>query len=352
MIAALFVLETILAVAAVFLLLAAGLWVWLLLAHAAAERRERRARRITDDWLDRLLPVLEGEADAATLPTLRNKEELDAVLALLRDLMERFKGSYRNHLSAVLSSIGAIRHGRHLLGKRLPSERIRGAALLGWCGPDAEVDSVLTAALADRDAGARLEIADALVRRGAAVSPREVLEALCRDEAARSLRARDLFRRWGEESAIDWGRLLAEAPEENARVLVLEALRAAGRAEWTGEVSAIAMAGPHRVTVAALRVLAAMGDPEGAEGARWASGATDPEIRREAVAALVACGSPAVDAGQLVARLKDEDFDVRRAAMDGLQAWHQQARLKGLAPADRWQEELFREVGLTAPSHA
>jgi hypothetical protein len=341
-------LEVILWVTAAFLSVALGLWMVLLVIHAREERREDRAAGMTDIWLGRLLPVLDGESDVASLPKAGSREELDAVLALLRELLERFRGSYRDRLGEVLHGVGAEAQGLRLLKHRAPHERVRGAALLAWCGNDPAVAGALTAALGDRDPKVRLEAADALVRLGAVREIGPLLVALGKGGAGRSLRARDLFRRWGAATPqMDWATWLARDWPEDGRVLLLEAAGASGTCDT--EIFRTQAAHPAaRVATLALRELEAAADPAGAAAARRASADSRDAVRLQATRTLGACGSGTGDIDRLLELLADPSFEVRKAAFDALRRAGAESRLRAHEPADAWQKELFREAGFVA----
>lgn len=342
-------LEVIVISAAVLLAAALVLWMLLLLVHAAGERKEKRAAAMSAVWLGHLLPVLDGEEDPASLPAVRGREELDVVLSLLRELLERFRGSYRERLGDVLTAIGAPDHGRRLLRARAPHERIRGAALLAWCGPGEAADDALREALGDRDPRVRLEAADALVRRSAVDSPGRLLTALGKDGAGRSLRARDLFRRWGAGCSLDWSAWLPRDWPEDSRVLLLEAAAASGTCD-AGLLSGQAGHTSPRVTMAALRALETSGDPAGAAAARMACHHDAHEVRRQAAITLAACGGGADDRELLRSLLGDPSFEVRKTAFQALLGMGGAEELRSMEPADRWQRELYREAGWIAPA--
>jgi len=327
------------------------LWVALLFSHAAEERREKGAAAMGDVWLDRLLPVLGGESEPDTLPAVRSREELDVVLALLRELLDRFSGSYRERLGEVLSRVGAEAYGLRLLQNSAAHERLRAAALLAWCEANDEVDHGLRNALGDRDARVRLEAADALVRRGVKMDPGPLLVALGKDGIGKSLRARDLFRRWGSVTAVDWKLWLGRDLNEEARVLLLGAASASGTCDAEFFSKQAAHRSP-RVTIASLHALEVAADPAGADAARAAFSHSRPDVRRQAARTLGACGGTAEEREALFQLFGDPSFEVRKAALTALLDMGAQGDLARHRPADRWQLELFREAGLAAPASA
>ena len=327
------------------------LWLALLLSHAAEERREKRAAAMGDVWLDRLLPVLGGESDPAVLPAVGSREELEVVLVLLRELLDRFSGSYRERLGGVLSRVGAEDYGLRLLQNRAAHERLRAAALLAWCESNDAVDHGLRNALGDRDARVRLEAADALVRRGVKMDPGPLLVALGKDGIGKSLRARDLFRRWGSVTAVDWKLWLGRDLNEDARVLLLEAASASGNCDAALFSQQAAHPSP-RVMIVSLGALEAAADPAGADAARAAFSHPRSDVRRQAARTLGACGGTPEDREALFRLLEDPSFEVRKAAFTALLDMGAQSGLARHQPVDRWQLELYREAGLAVPASA
>ena len=346
------VLHTIWIIAAALLAIAALLWCALLASHAAAERKERRIARYQDAWLERLLPVMDEDLPLPALPKPARREEMEAVLGLLRELAERFRGQYRDRLSAVLDQIDAPTFGRRLLCSRGIAQRVRGAALLAWCGPSEASNAALEHALGDRDPRVRLEAAMGLVRKGIVTDPVPMLKALCRDRAAHSLLARDAFRIWGKSAITDWSPLLQRPWPVDAWVLLLEAAGAAGRPEWTPLIAAQTRHGSTLVARTALAALETLGDPQGETAALDASAHASPAVRRQAARTLAACGTLDTCGGTLDSLLSDPSFEVRRVALRGLLALGGRPRLLSRPPTDVWQRELFLEAGLIAPEAA
>ncbi|HEY8961968.1 MAG TPA: HEAT repeat domain-containing protein, partial [Luteolibacter sp.] len=287
-----------------------------------------------------------------TLPRPKRREEMEAVIGLLRELGERFRGSYSHSITLVLDQIGAARFGCRLLESRWPSQRIRGAALLAWCGSGDEPVRGLEHAIDDRDPRVRLEAAMGLARKQFIRDPERILRALCRDRAAHSLIARDVFRVWGETEPGDWSELLTREWQEYGWVLLLEAAGAAGRAEWVPLIAA-KLHHPSRLVVrTALAALEVIGDPNGAGAAKEACRHSDPTVRRQAAKTLSACGRLDECEATLLTLLEDPSFEVRRRALHSLLALGGKTLLAGKPPADDWQRELFAEAGLIAPAAA
>ena len=342
-------LQTIWLLAAILLGLALLLWFALLATHSMEARRAKKTARYHERWLDRLLPVIDDEEALKTLPRPKRREEMEAVIGLLRELGERFRGSYSHSITLVLDQIGAARFGCRLLESRWPSQRIRGAALLAWCGTNEESTRGLEHSLDDRDPRVRLEAAMGLARKQLIRDPERVLRALCRDRAAHSLIARDVFRVWGETETSDWSELLKREWPEYGWVLLLEAAGAAGRAEWVPWIVA-QLRHPSRLVVrTALTALEAIGDPHGTDAARKACRHPDYAVRRQAAKTLAACGRLEECDATLLELLKDPSFEVRRRALRSLLDLGGKSLLTGKTPADDWQRELFVEAGLIVP---
>jgi hypothetical protein len=321
----------------------------LMATHSREARRARKTARYHERWLDRLLPIIDDEEALKTLPQPKRREEMEAVIGLLRELGERFRGSYSDSITIVLDRIGAARFGCRLLASRWPSQRIRGAALLAWCGTHEDSTRGLDHALDDRDPRVRLEAAMGLARKGLIRDPERVLRALCRDRAAHSLIARDVFRVWGETTTDDWSALLQGEWPEYGWVLLLEAAGAAGRAEWAPLIIA-RLHHPSRLVVrTALEALEAIGDPHGTDAAQQACAHFDPAVRRQAAKTLAACARLDECDATLLRLLADPSFEVRRRALRSLLELGGKSLLANTPPSDDWQRELFIEAGLIVP---
>ena len=332
--------------AVVLIALALLLWIALLIAHAVAKRRDEMVAVWSDLWMERLLDVLDGTHPPETLPVPQSQGEMEAVIGLLRELGERFRGSYGSRMSLVLNQIQAADYGMKLLRSGRAENRIRGCALLAWCGPSEELDARLRKTLDDRDPRAVLEASAALVKRGSFDDIVTILKSLCKSRAAKSLIARDVFRQWAEKETRDWSPLLSQQWTEDGWILLMEASGAAARGEWTPLIARLVRHPSPSVVGSALVALQALGDPEGAEAAQFACGHDRFQVRRQAVRTLVACGDPAVIPPLLGRLLMDESFEVRRAAMDGLLKLGWRERMAVMEPEDDWQRELFKEAGL------
>lgn len=332
--------------AAAFMLGGILLWLALLVSHSLAKRRDRRLAAHADLWLERVIDVLDGREPPEHLPHPRNGEEMEAVIGLLRELADRFRGTYAGRMVLVLEKIGAAGFGLKLLGSKLADNRVRGCALLGWCGADGRVDEALEKTLEDKHSRVVLEAASALVRRHAVKDILPVVRALCRSRAAKSLLARDLFRRWGEAESKDWSGLLDEHWTEDGWILLLEAAGATGRGEWTPRIARLTKHASPDVIRAALAALASLGDPQGADAAERCCHHDRWQVRRDAVAALAACADPRQSHDLFLKLLGDESFEVRREAIQALIRSGGGEKLRALTPADDWQRGLFREAGI------
>ncbi len=334
--------------AAILIAVAICFWIGLLVVHVFAERRDRRSAAYADVWLDLLLDVMDGSESPEILPVPKSLEETEAVIGLLRTLTERFSGLYSDRMLLVLRQIRAVDYGMRLLRSRHANNKVRGCALLGWCGPNTKVDYALRDTLEHRDARVVLEAASALVRRGVIHDVVNMVHALCRSRAAKSLLAHDLFRRWGEVEQSDWSDLLKSEWPDDGWVLLLQAAGASGRIEWTDLIAEQAKHDSPNVVKAALSALENIGDQKGAVIAGIACEHTNAQVRRQAVKTIEACGELDGSYASLLKLLKDESFEVRRAAFDGIIKLGGRSRLSELVPVDHWQSELFKEEGLLA----
>ena len=342
------VLHVIWIVAAVLVGCALVLWIALLGAHSLAKRADRMDARWREAWMIRLLDVLDGTAPVGTLPVPASKGEMESVIGLLREFGERFRGSYSNRMGSVLGQIRADAFGLRLLRKRDRTQRLRGCALLAWCGDSAQVDDCLRRALDDRDPRVVLEAAAALVRRQAVDDINPLVRSLCRSGAARSLLARDVMRQWGKGATGDWSALLTQQWPEDGWILLLEAAGSAARGDWTPWIARLVRHPSPSVVNAALAALSASGDPDGSLAAELACHHDKETVREQAARTLADCGDPNEILPVLETMLLDPSFDVRRAAMDGILRLGGGKRLRGRVPADHWQYELFNEAGLLA----
>lgn len=332
--------------AVVLIALAICLWFLLLIVHLFASRKDKRMAVYAETWLDRLLDVMDGTEPPEVLPVPKSLEETEAVIGLLRTLTERFSGSYQQRMLLVLRQIRAVDYGMDLLRSRKADNKVRGCALLGWCGPNTIVDYALRDALNHRNARVVLEAASALVSRGVIHDIRHMILALCRSRAAKSLLARDLFRRWGEVEKSDWSDLFEMDWNDDGWVLLLEAAGASGRSEWVDMIIRQAAHPSPAVVRAALSALAIMGDPQGSEVAGRTSEHANPQVRWQAVKTIEACGTLEGSFDCLVKLLNDVSFDVRRAAFEAILKLGGRPRLMEMETVDYWQRELFREEGL------
>lgn len=339
-------LQSIWITAAILILLAIVLWIALLIVHSIAKRHDLRAAAYTEAWMDQLLDVMDGTQPPEALPVPKSQEETEAVIALLRDLAERFSGSYGNRMSLILEQIRTAEFAINLLLSRNTDKQIRGCALLGWCGAHNDVDQYLENALNHKDPRVVLEAASSLVHRGNVTDIVPIIKALCRSRAAKSLLALDLCRRWGESARSDWSELLKSDWTDDGWILLLEAAGASGQSGWTALIAQQANHSSPLVVEASLTALEKLADPLGADAAEIACQHPSPHVRRQAVKTLLACGDPNHSLDLMEVLLADKSFEVRRAAMTGILEFGGRSRLMEKMPIDDWQRELFKEVGL------
>ncbi len=314
------------------LCIALALWGILLLYRALDNRARIRRAHIADRWLLLLLPVLEEDAMVESLPQVRKAEELEAVLALLRDLAERFRGQYLTRLQTILTHIGGERYGQHMLQQKGLVYRLRGCALLAWTAPNAQVDGALLRVLqTDARRVVRIEAAHALaMRRTQGIRLTVVLEALRAVDALRSERVRDILRLMAPGRGAELKQLLPVAQSPREKVLLLDSLSVAGELELT-DLAAQALPDPTpSVRAAAVLTLERLADPAHLQAV--ANLAQDPDYRvRLAVAKYaISMGNDPMAVDVLKQLAVDTNFDVQRVAVRGLAA----------SGNPRWQDNI------------
>lgn len=329
------------------------MWVCLLCYRVVDNARRRKVDRITDEWLSLLLPVLEGAARLETLPRLKGKLEMEAVLGLLRDLAERFRGQYRDGLQAVLQHIGAEEYGTRLLHRVSGTARMRGCALMSWLAPSTGIDAQLGKLLEDPLPGVRLEAAHALAaRRTPAITLQLIMLALRGTGALESERARDIVRLMapGRSQALWW--LLDSATDAREKVLLLEGIAVTGDIAHAEFVATFLKDAAPQVRAEAVRTLELLGDPVHIEAVIHLARDADARVRL-AVARFVASMNGDVAAMAVLEMFSmDRDFEVRRVAVHALAAWGGVAweHLGLLARQDALLESIMREIPHAPPS--
>ncbi len=322
--------------------LALMLWSLLLLHRALDNRRQRRLERLHDAWLDRLLPVLEGTEPVVSLPQVRDALTMEAVLTLLRELLERFRGQYREELRCVLRHIGAEAYGLRLLGRWRTVARLRGCALLAWVGTEPATAAALRARLGDRRPQVRLEAAWALAQHGApGISLREILPALEQADMLKSERARDVVRRLASGRSDELAGLLTEAATDRARVLLLEGLAVCGDPALAAQAAEQLKAAGARVREAAVRTLERLADPLYIAAVIALATDADAGVRKAVAEYTTAMCADTEARNILYWLIHDADFDVQRTAIHGL-ACH------GGAPWRRLQSQAAKSPLLEA----
>ncbi len=327
--------------------LALLLWGLLLLHRVLDNRRQRRLQQLQEVWLERLLPVLEGAEPSASLPAVRDALAMEAVLTLLRELLERFRGQYREELRGVLRHIGAEAYGLRLLGGWRAVARLRGCALLAWTGLEPATAASLRACLGDRRPQVRLEAAWALVQQGApGTSLREILLALEPSGMLKSERARDIVRRLAPGRGDELGALLEAAATDRARALLLEGLALCGDPALAGRVAVQLKATGPRVREAAVRALERLADPHYIGAVTALATDADAGVRKAVAEYTVAMCADNEARNILYWLIHDADFDVQRTAIHGLARhggapWH---RLQSQAAKSPLLEALIAEA--------
>lgn len=327
--------------------LAVALWLFLLAYRWADNGARARRQILADQWLERLLPVLECASPVTSLPKVAGREEMEAVLGLLRDLAERFRGQYREQLETILGHIGGKEYGIGLLRSHRQPSRLRGCALLAWTGPDEVLDQALLTALQDPSGNVRIEAAYALaLRRAPSIQLPEMMQALEERGALASDRVRDILRLAAPGRSDQIATLLARATTARQRVLLLNGLSAAGAFDQAPLVTYQLKDSSPQVRAASLQTLTELGDPFAMTAVSQM--VTDPAatVRLE-VARFATSMSPAQDATEmLLALAMDDNHDVRRLAVYGVaacgaEAWQQLCVAAVSSPA---VTALVREV--------
>lgn len=322
--------------------LALLLWGLLLLHRVLDNRRQRRLQQLQEVWLERLLPVLEGAEPAASLPRVRDALTMDAVLTLLRELLERFRGQYSEALRGVLHHIGAEAYGLRLLGRWRSVARLRGCALLAWTGSTPATAAALRARLGDRRPQVRLEAAWALAQHGAPGSSlREILPALEQSGMLKSERARDIVRRLAPGRGDELAALLEAGATDRARVLLLEGLALCGDAALAERAAVQLKATGARVREAAVRTLERLADPLYIGAVTALATDADAGVRKAVAEYTVAMCADTEARNILYWLIHDANFDVQRTAIHGL-ARH------GGAPWQRLQSQAAKSPLLEA----
>lgn len=311
---------TVLTLIAVALMLAAFLLWLLLLAYRLADNRARAWRsRIHDQWLGRILPVLEGDAPVDTLVKIRHRAELEAVLGLLNELIERFRGQYREVIGQILIQVGGQDFGLQLLQDRHVTARLRGCALLGWTGKSPKVDLALIRALGDVHRQVRVEAACALaLRKPEKKVLRDILDRLREVSALASDRVRDAVRRLSPGHAEELAAMLKTADSPRLRVLILDGLASAGELAWTDLIATELGSPSAAVREAAIKALRRLADPTHIPAV--ARLVDDPvyRVRLEAARFAAEVGPDSTTQAMLIRLAQDSHYEVQRKAVFSL----------------------------------
>lgn len=328
------------------------LWFFLLVYRVRDNWKRKRIEHTTDRWLGMLLPVLEGEAEPKTLPVLRGRLETDAVLGLLRDLAERFRGQYREQLHTVLRHIGAEKYGLRLIRRGGIASRLRGCSLLAWTGPNPVVDERLKGLTQDPRSNVRLEAANALAAREApGVSLRAIIISLRGTDALRSDRARDIIRIMAPLHREELSGLLRDATGPREKVLLLEGMAVAGDLTHADQVATLLKDLSAKVRATAIRTLEQLADPEHIEAVAVLGGDADACVR-QAVARYAASMNGELNSMAILEMLAmDRDFEVRRVAVHALAAWGGSSwrHLALLGESDPLLQSLILEASQPSP---
>lgn len=289
----------------------------------------RRRDQFSETWLAELLPVLEG-AQMTALPLPGTAEEMNVVMHLILELLERVRGQYRERLRMVLDHIGAEATLLRDLSSGTWEAKISSCRLLALTKADANVDLQLSRALYDADWKVRLEAAHALsVRQPLGLTLESLLSPLRTTPAFETELAQKVVRQFaplpgrGEELA----QALMGSRNPQERVVLLAGIADADDL-MLGDVVAWQLtdyAVPVRVE--AIRTLERMADP--VQIMKVTSLANDPEPTvRQAVAAYAsAMGGGAAAQVALQALANDPALEVRQVAEAGLRRWQPGGRV-------------------------
>lgn len=321
-------------------------WIWLYIMHLMTTRRMRRREQFQEEWMGRLLDWLESEGDQVELPKPRSAEEMEAVLLQIRDMAESLKGGYRTRLTEALDKIGARSFAIDQLDSAWATQRANAAALLNWCSVSDGMVEALEDALHDSNPIVRLEAAITLVRKKRLRKPAKVLKALCKDHAADSLVARDVFKIWGQQGEVDWSALFRLSWPPAGWVLLLEAVGASGNPEWTGLIAMKVNDPVEEIACAALEAMAALGYPDATPLIMRACGHESAKVRQHAALALRSCAVLDEARKSLLKLAVDSNFEVRKTALGCIIQMGGGNLLESRAPTDYWQEQLYREFGI------
>ncbi|RBP39782.1 HEAT repeat protein [Roseimicrobium gellanilyticum] len=328
------------------------LWLGLLLYRVMDNRQRRKREQTADRWLSLLLPALEGGQSLNALPRLRGRLETEAVLGLLRDLAERFRGQYRDNLHAVLKHIGAEEYGFRLLKKSSENFRMRGCALLAWMAPSARVDEKLAVLLRDPRPGVRLEAAHALAARSTpGISLQTIMTSLRGTEAMRSDRTRDIIRLMapGQSPALGW--LLQSAVDAREKALLLDGLAVAGDFMYATQAATYLSDASAKVRAAAVDALERLADPLHIDAVGVLARDPDPRVRLSVAhyARTMHGDNTATTVLEFLAM--DRHFEVRRTAVHALAVWRGRSwdHLTALARQDPLLESIMREATQSNP---
>ncbi|QIF05639.1 HEAT repeat domain-containing protein [Roseimicrobium sp. ORNL1] len=339
-------------IALTFASVAVLLWCSLLLYRMRENRRSKRRDQIADRWLTLLLPALEGGESLASLPRLRGRLETEAVLGLLRDLAERFRGQYRDNLHEVLKHIGAETYGFRLLKRTSETSRMRGCALLAWMAPSAQVDEKLAVLLRDPRPSVRLEAAHALTARSTpGISLQTIMTSLRGTEAMRSERTRDIIRLMapGQSPTLSW--LLQSATDAREKTLLLDGLAVAGDFMYATQVATYLADPSAKVRATAVDALERLADPQHIEAV--AVLARDPDANVRLAVARYARSMRGDNTATTVLEYlaMDRHFEVRRTAVHALATWGGRSwdHLVSMAPQDPLLESIIREATQSNP---
>ncbi len=332
-----------LAVAAIALIVTAGLTLQVLLMRLAGTRREARRRLLRERWRPLFLRAAAGEDELLDAQPLRRDEALE-VLLLWNQLQDSLRGSAHEGLNQLASRMGAYAIARRWARGSRPALRVLGVMTLGHFGRPADWERLL-AALNEPRSYLSLAAARALLQIDARAAVGPVLDQYMARNDWSVARVGTLLRDAGGDAAgpalVE--RLLAGTPAQQMKLLPLAHLAAD---TYGGQVVQQVLEGATDAGVLGLALQLVQGQAS-LERARALLEHPDWEVRSQAALALGRIGQP-IDRARLIALLSDREWWVRfRAAqalvtMPGIELRTLRALHAGLE--DRYARDMLTQV--------
>lgn len=282
------------------------------LARSAAHARKLRLR---SQMTRALLAAMRqgGEVDFAAIRG-RRREELGEILV---DLLGKLRGAEREQLVEIARQARLPETFTRQIVRGKGDRRASAVEALSEMPVDG-TPALMAVALEDPDSEVRLAAAHGLMRHGAPVPMRRLLEALAIPALGISERVLALLSR---ATADDRSELASIARDPDlplvVRVLAVRALENAGDFSFVGMLGALARAGPADLRVAAFRALGALGHPMAQAAVAEGLGDQDAEVRAAAAEAAGRIRLTSL-ASELERLLSDEDGWVGLSAAEAL----------------------------------